>query len=112
MSQPIYITDPVVAAAYHVHPGEWAAIADKLEAAWLLANHHGYSLANPHPVPAPYYVHPDAPLPFVPYTEPGPGPGPAPAPRAAAPVATRAPSPVRRVMRPREESSNADDASE
>ena len=30
-STPIFITDPVVAAAYGVHPAEFATVADPLE---------------------------------------------------------------------------------
>lgn len=69
MGQSIYFSDPVVAAAYHAHPGEWAYVAENAEALWLLANKHGYSLKHPTAVPAPPYVHPDAPLPFVPFPD-------------------------------------------
>ena len=79
MGKPIYIADPAVAAHYNVHPGEWAWVADDNEAAWLLANHHGYSVDYPRAVPAAYYVDPAAPLPFVPFN-PVPGPNPAPTP--------------------------------
>jgi len=99
MAQPIFITDPAVAAAYYVHPGEFASIADPVEAAWLVDNHHGYDLAaTGTPPPAAYFVHPDAPDPFVPYaiaTAPPPEPPPpAPAPEPApAPAPTPAPTP-------------------
>jgi len=90
MGQSIYITDPAVAAAYTVHPGEWVWVDDEAEALWLLANRHGYSLAATQPVPAAYFVHPDAPLPFVPYAGPGPGPSPSPPP---SPPPSPSPSP-------------------
>ena len=71
MGRPVYIADPVVAAHYHVHPGEWSYVADDVEAIWLIANKHGYGLNNPTAVPAPYFVNPDAP-PFVPLPDPAP----------------------------------------
>jgi hypothetical protein len=73
MGQAVYITDPVVAAAYRVHPGEFADIADDLEAAWLMANRHAFSLNQRSALPAAYYVDVNAPLPFVPYVEIGNG---------------------------------------
>lgn len=86
MGKPMFFTDPVVAAAYHVHPAEFAYVADDAEVAWLTATHHAYPL-DPYPttLPAAYYVHPDAPMPFVPYVAgaPAPAPGPAPAPEPA-----------------------------
>jgi hypothetical protein len=68
MGKPIYITDPVVAAAYYVAPGEFASVPDDVEADWLIETHQGY----PHEdtaraLPAVGFVHPDAPQPFVPY---------------------------------------------
>lgn len=79
MTKAIYFTDPVVAAAYHVAQGEWASVEDDAEAAWLVDNHHGYSLDAQRALPAAGFVHPEAPLPFVPYgTEPAPSPPPAP----------------------------------
>jgi hypothetical protein len=89
MGQPIYLTDPVVAAHYHVHPAEFATVADAVEAAWLLEQHHGYSLAHNGALPAAYYVHPDAPLPFVPYPGAAPPPSPSPPPDAPAPRGRR-----------------------
>lgn len=88
MGKPIFITDPVVAAAYHVHPGEFAYVALDAEASWLVTNRHGYGITQPLPLPAPYYVHPQAPLPFVPFvpsgsTNPVPPPPPAPSPAPA-----------------------------
>jgi len=74
MGQSIYLADPVVAAAYQVAPGEWAWIVDDAEADWLIVNRHGYTLARPVAVPAPYFVNPLAPLPFVPYAGSGAGP--------------------------------------
>jgi len=68
MGKPIYITDPVVAAAYHVHPGEFAYVADDTEAFWLVANHHGYPLNYGTALPAAYFVHAAAPA-FVPFPE-------------------------------------------
>jgi hypothetical protein len=98
MGKPIFITDPVVAAAYHVHPGQFAYVALDAEAAWLVANHHGYPLNYATTLPAAYYVHPLAPLPFVPFVpEPGgelppapppPPPAPPPPPPAPAPATT------------------------
>lgn len=87
MGQAIYFADPVVAVAYHTHPGEFAWVADPVEVAWLLTNRHGYSLSHRGPLPPAYYVHPDAPLPFVPFPggTPRPGPSPEPAPPAPAP---------------------------
>lgn len=102
MGKPIYLADPAVAAHYHVHPGEWAWIADNEEADWLLAQGHGYGIDNRKPVPSAYYVHPDAPLPFVPYAAPAPAPTPpapvpspepAPAPEPPAPAPAPAPDP-------------------
>jgi hypothetical protein len=96
MGQPIFITDPVVAAAYHVHPGQFAYVALNAEAAWLIANHHGYGLNYATTLPAAYFVHPGAPLPFVPFV-PAPGgelppapppPPPPPPPPAPAPATT------------------------
>jgi len=72
MAQAIYLTDPAVAAAYHVYQGEWASVTDEAEAAWLIANHHGYPIDAQRAMPAPGFVHPDAPLPFVPYAGPAP----------------------------------------
>jgi hypothetical protein len=69
MGKPIFITDPVVAAAYHVSPGQFADVALNAEADWLVANHHGYPLNYSTTLPAAYYVHPDAPLPFVPFPD-------------------------------------------
>jgi hypothetical protein len=69
MGKPIFITDPVVAAAYHVSPGQFAYVALNAEADWLVANHHGYPLNYSTPLPAAYYVHADAPLPFVPFPD-------------------------------------------
>lgn len=66
MGMTLYITDPVVAAAYFIHPAEFVWVADDAEALWLLARNHAYTLAHPGALPAAYYVHPDAPLPFVP----------------------------------------------
>ena len=83
MSRTIFFTDPVVAEAYHVHPAEFTVVADDAEAAWLVENHHAYDLAASGMPPAAYFVHPDAPNPFVPYevaTAPAPEPPPAPAP--------------------------------
>jgi hypothetical protein len=100
MAKPIYLTDPVVAAHYGVHPGEWANVADDNEADWLVDQHHGWPMDFPRPVPAPYYVDPAAPLPFAPYDpQPSPAPAPtparapapAPAPQAAAPAGETAP---------------------
>lgn len=68
MSKAIYITDPVVAAQYHVAQGEWTSVADDAEADWLVDNHHGYSLAAQRALPAAGFVHPEAPLPFEPYS--------------------------------------------
>jgi hypothetical protein len=67
----VYIADPEVAAAYHVAQGEWATIDDDAEADWLVANKHAATLAFPAGLPAAGFVHPDAPLPFVPYYNPG-----------------------------------------
>ena len=69
MGKPIFITDPAVAAQYHVHPAEFAWIADDVEAAWLVVNHHGYPLNYGTALPAAYYVHADAPAPFVPFPD-------------------------------------------
>lgn len=66
MAKATYLTDPVVAAAYHVAPGEFASVNDD-EADWLVANHHGYPIDGTRAMPAAGFVHPDAPLPFVPY---------------------------------------------
>lgn len=87
MGQPIYFTDPAAAAAYFVHPGEWAWVENIAEAAWLLANRHGYSLNARQALPGPYFVHPQAPLPFVPW--PPPAPEPPPSPEPAPPPASR-----------------------
>ena len=89
MGQAIYITDPVVAAHYHVHPGEFAWVADNAEAAWLIAQHHGYGLTHGSALPAAYYVHALAPLPFIPFGTPPPTPSPPP----PAPSPSPAPSP-------------------
>lgn len=67
MGVSVYITDPAVAEFYGVHPAEWELIDDDDEAAWLLAQHHAYDLTHDQALPAAYFVHPDAPLPFVPY---------------------------------------------
>jgi hypothetical protein len=97
MAQPIYFTDPAVAAAYHVHPGEFATVADDAEAAWLVENFHGYDLAaTGTPPPAAYYVHPQAPNPFVPYaiaTAPPPPEPPAPPPPEPPPPEPPPPAP-------------------
>lgn len=69
MGKPIFITDPAVAAAYHVHPAQFVFVESDVEAEWLVANHHGYPLNNPTPLPAAYYVHADAPDPFVPFPD-------------------------------------------
>ncbi|HXD06916.1 MAG TPA: hypothetical protein VN680_12755 [Burkholderiaceae bacterium] len=69
MGQPLYFTDPVVANAYHVHPAEFAYIDLDVEAQWLIDNHHAYPLNHPTTLPAAYYVHPDAPNPFVPFPD-------------------------------------------
>jgi hypothetical protein len=71
MGQTLYITDPVVAAAYFVHPAEFVWITSEAEALWLLASHHAYSLNHSAALPQAYYVHPDAP-PFVPLPDPTP----------------------------------------
>jgi hypothetical protein len=100
MGKPIYITDPVVAAAYHVSPGQFAYVALDAEAAWLVAQHHGYPLNYATTLPAAYYVHPLAPLPFVPFvpvggTNPVPPPPPAPTPPPApSPSPTPPPAPA------------------
>jgi hypothetical protein len=80
MGQPIYITDPAVAAAYFVAPGEFAYVADDAEATWLLETHQGYPHEANRALPAPGFVHPQAPQPFVPYgSAPPPGGGTVPA---------------------------------
>lgn len=90
MGTPIFIADPVVATAYHVAPGEWADVADVNEADWLVDTHQGYSIHDP-VLPAPYFVHPDAPQPFEAYApEPPPSPSPAPEP---SPSPSPAPAP-------------------
>ena len=71
MGMTLFMTDPVVAAAYFIHPAEFVWVADNAEAVWLLGNHHAYSLQHRGPLPAAYYVHPDAP-PFVPLPDPTP----------------------------------------
>jgi hypothetical protein len=74
MGTPVYITDPVVAVAYNVHPGEWANVDDDAEAAWLITKRHGWSINARETLPAPGYVHRGAPAPFVPYSPPAPAP--------------------------------------
>jgi hypothetical protein len=69
MGKTLFITDPAVAAAYHVHPAEFVWIPGEGEAAWLVANHHAYPMNHPTPLPAAYYVHPGAPSPFVPFPD-------------------------------------------
>jgi hypothetical protein len=86
MGKSVYITDPVVAAAYGVHPGEWAFVADDAEAAWIVLNRHAFTLHHQDALPSAYYVDPSAPNPFVPFDPspaPAPSPSPAPRPRAA-----------------------------
>jgi hypothetical protein len=77
MGQPIYITDPAVAVAYHADIGTWITVADEAETQWLLDNHHGYHLDVQRGLPAAGFVDPRAPLPFVPYSPTPPGPEPA-----------------------------------
>ena len=82
MATTVYITDPVVAVAYHTTPAQFVSIADPAEAAWLIEQHHAYPITGP-ALPGAYYVHPDAPNPFVDYataTAPAPAPSPEPAP--------------------------------
>lgn len=67
MAKAIYLTDPVVAAVYHVAPGQFAPSVADDEAAWLVANHHGYPIDGRRAMPAAGFVHPSAPLPFVSY---------------------------------------------
>jgi hypothetical protein len=67
MPQSLYIADPAVAAQYHVAPGEWVEIADDAEAAWLIANKHAGTLDHYTALPEAGFVHPEAPVPFVPY---------------------------------------------
>lgn len=73
MSNTVYITDPVVAAAYHVHPAEWATVPDGAEAAWLVSTHQAYPLDGNRAMPDAFFVHPAAPQPFVPYDGSGGG---------------------------------------
>jgi len=68
MGATLFITDPVVAAEYNVHPAEFVWVADNAEAVWLLGNHYAYSLQHRGPLPAAYYVHPDA-DPFTPFPD-------------------------------------------
>jgi hypothetical protein len=67
MGKSVFITDPVVAAAYGAHPGEWAFVADDSEAAWLVLNRHAFTLQHQEPLPSAYYVDESAPNPFVPF---------------------------------------------
>jgi hypothetical protein len=76
MSESVYITDPVVAAAYHVPQGSFVSIADTGEAAWLTTTQHAYPLTYPKAFPAAGYVNPSAP-PFVPWEGTPPGTTPA-----------------------------------
>lgn len=93
MGQAIYIADPAVAAAYNVHPGEFAYVADQAEAAWLLSKRHGFSIEQRQALPAAFFVHPDAPLPFVAYTAPAPPAPTPPAPPPKPPAPPPAPCP-------------------
>lgn len=68
MGKTLYITDPVVAAAYFIHPAEFVWVADNAEALWLLGRHHAYTLEHRGALPPAYYVHPDAPA-FVPFPD-------------------------------------------
>jgi hypothetical protein len=67
----IYITDPAVAASYHVPVGSFISV-DSGEAAWLVASHHGYELTYPTAFPKAGYVNPLAP-PYEPYHTDPPG---------------------------------------
>jgi hypothetical protein len=89
MGAPIYIADPVVAAAYHASPGQFVWVGDDDEAAWLVENRHGFTLSRPVALPAAYYVNQQAP-PFEPYVpEAGPVEAGKPA-KPAKPARTRA----------------------
>lgn len=70
MGKPIYITDPAVAAAYHVAPGEWAFVEDDAEADWLVDTKQGSDGHYGAALPAAGFVHPDAPQPFAAYVPP------------------------------------------
>jgi hypothetical protein len=93
MTTAIYITDPAVATHYHVSPGEWATVDDDAEAQWLFDNFHAYHADVAQTLPAAYFVHPDAPNPFVPYAGPAPAPSPSPAPEPSPPPAPEPPPP-------------------
>lgn len=92
MGKTVFITDPVVAAHYRVHPAEFAWVADDIEAAWLVTNRHAYSLQRTTAFPAAYFVDPGAPLPFVPFV-PGVSQQPGQPPDAPTPPAPRRKAP-------------------
>ena len=64
MGKPLFIADPLVAAHYNAHPGEWVHIADDAEADWLVEQRHAYGLNGA--IPSAGHVDPAAPA-FVPY---------------------------------------------
>ena len=94
MTTAVYITDPAVAAHYHVSPGEWATVEDDAEAQWLFDNRHAYHADVAQTLPAAYFVHPDAPVPFTPYTGAAPAPSPPPSPTPPPPSPSPAPEPA------------------
>lgn len=69
MGMTLFITDPVVAAAYRIHPAEFVSVPDDAEALYLLRNSHAYTLEHRGALPPAYYVDPTAPLPFVPFPD-------------------------------------------